>query len=80
MLLHAPAWFFISLPLLLPPLPLEEHGDKLPQVELGPEALEEEYLGVLVTLPEHEIAQPFYPTRSNKYVEGRASNGVHVAI
>jgi hypothetical protein len=66
--------------LLLSPLPLEQDGQEVPEVELGPETLEEEDLCVLVALPEHEIAQSLHTTRANEHVKRRTVGRVHVAV
>jgi hypothetical protein len=42
--------FFLSC-LLLAPLPFEEHGEKVQEIELGPQNVEESELSSLVTLP-----------------------------
>lgn len=46
---------FSSILLLCPPLPLPQHGQKGPQIEFRPQDGEEDDLGRLVALPEHEI-------------------------
>ena len=48
---------FRSAQLFLPPLPLPQDGQEGPQIELGPEDVEEGDLGLLVALPEHEVAE-----------------------
>ncbi len=45
------SWALVSLLLLHPPLPLDQHRQEVPQVELRPEALQEIYLSLLVALP-----------------------------
>lgn len=41
------------------------------EIELGPEAVEEEYLSVLVALPEHKITQPLNTAGPDEKVQGR---------
>lgn len=67
-LLDASTGLFVSLLLLLSPLPLDQDRQEMPQIEVWPHALEEEKLSVLVALPQHEVAQPLDTARTNKHV------------
>lgn len=64
--------------LLLSPLPLDQDGQEVPQIELWPHALEEVDLGVLMALPQHEVAQSLNTACPNKHVQRRVSSGIHV--
>ena len=66
--------------LLLAPLPLEEDGDEVPEVELGPVAAEEEDVRVLVALPQHEVAEPRDPARADEDVQRRVLSRVRVVV
>lgn len=41
--------------LLLPPLPLHQHRQEMPQVEFRPQAIQEPHFRVFMALPEHEV-------------------------
>jgi len=64
--------------LLLLPLPLDQHREKLPQVKVGPQALEEDDGSVLVTLPEHKVTQTLDPRRADEQVQRRGIRRHHV--
>ena len=57
-----------SLPrlLLLPALPFQKNGNEVLEIKLGPHALQEEDLGVLVALPEHEVTETFDAAGAHK--------------
>lgn len=66
--------------LLLPPLPLQHDPNKVLEIEIGPQTINEEYLRVLMTLPEHKVAEPLYATGSHKEFQRRVSRRVHVVV
>lgn len=41
--------------LLLPPLPLQQDGQEMPEIEFRPETIQKPDFRVFMTLPEHEI-------------------------
>lgn len=77
-LLDSSPGLLVPLLLLLSPLPLDQDRQEMPQIEVWPHTLEEEELSVLVALPQHEVAQPFYSARTNKHVQGWISSCIHV--
>ena len=57
-ILSPPFTTYLHLPILHDaPLPLPEHGQEAPEVELGPQEVEEDDAGVLMALPEHEVGE-----------------------
>lgn len=50
-------------------LPFKQDRDEFPQIEFGPEAVEEVNLGVLMALPQHEVTQPLNSRCSNEKVK-----------
>lgn len=77
-LLDASAGLSVPLFLLLSPLPFDQNGQEMPQIEVWPHALEEEELSVLMALPQHEVAQPLYSARPDEHVQGWIASCVHV--
>src|SRR4051812_5091786 len=50
----------LLLDLLSLPLPFDQDGEELPQIEFRPQTLQEDYRCVLMTLPKHEITQALH--------------------
>jgi hypothetical protein len=77
-LLHLLIILFLLVVLLPPPLPLPEDGEEGPEVKVRPEHVEEGDVGVLVALPEHEVAEAVHAGCADEEVEGRVVGGEHV--
>jgi len=80
LLFYTAARFLVPRLLLLSPLPLHQYRQKVPEVKLRPEALQKEDMGILVTLPEHEIAQSLNATSPDEDIERRTPSCVHMAV
>lgn len=50
----------------------------MPEIKLGPETLQEEDLGVLVTLPEHKIAKSLDAARPDEKIKRRTTCSIHM--
>ena len=50
------------------------------QIKVWPQAVQEEDLGILMTLPKHEIAQTLDTASAHKEVEGRVFGSIHVSF
>lgn len=77
-LLDPSAWPLFPFLRLLPPLPLYQDWDEMPQVEFRPETLQEEDRSILVTLPQHEVAEPLNTASADKQVQWRIARRIHV--
>jgi hypothetical protein len=53
---------------LLLPLPLQQHRYEVPQIELRPEALEEDNGSILMALPEHEVTESDHSAGANEQI------------
>lgn len=53
---------------LLPPLPLHQRGQEMPQVKFRPETVEKANLCVFVTLPKHEVGKSSHARGSDQQI------------
>lgn len=71
---------FISIFLLLSPLPLQQDPDEMLKIEVRPKGIYKEHLSILMALPQHEVAQTFDTTSPDEDIQWRVVCGVHVFV
>jgi hypothetical protein len=66
-------------PCLLQPLalhaPIDQDRQKLPDIKLRPQTVDKHDLGILMALPQHEVAKPAYATGAHEEVERWTTSG-----
>lgn len=68
------------LDMLIPPLPFNEHGQKVPQIKLGPEAIEKGNMGILMTLPEEKVAETVDTAGTDEEIDRWTPGREHVGV
>lgn len=62
------------------PLPLNQHGQEVPETKLRPQTVQEDQLRVFSTLPEHEITQTLHTASTNQQIQRWIPRGKEVRL